>query len=61
MNKPGVLIVRKIPPRLRARFKASCAARGTTMQEAIAALLRLYVREPGVLEQKAKSDLPSGR
>lgn len=61
MNK-DVLIVRKIPPRLRARFKAECAARGVTMQTAVAQLLRLYVRRPDVLErEKAKSDLPSGR
>jgi len=49
-----VLLVRKIPPRLRARFKAQCARQGMTMQETIAALLRRYVREPAILVEGKK-------
>lgn len=58
--KTTVLLVRKIPPRLRAKFKSACAARGRTMQEVIESLLRLYVDRPAVLEEpdeNAKSEI----
>lgn len=37
------LLIRNLPPELRARFKAACARRGHSMQAAVAELMRLYV------------------
>jgi plasmid stability protein len=57
VRTPESLLIRNLPPRLRAKFKAACARRGRTMSGVIRELMRLYARDTNHVAQCVEEGL----
>lgn len=53
--KPKPMLIRGLPPAVRAQFKAVCARRGTSMVDAIEALMSLYTTSPDVIAAQLRT------
>lgn len=51
-NKGRIIYIRNLTPGVKNLFKAVCSRRGDTIQDVVEALLRLYTKNPELVDRE---------